>query len=1020
MKLLQCGCGRYFLAGEALCPACGAPLSMARYVTDPKTKKLRAIVGISIVVLLLLTVILMAVLQLGPFHPRIRLPEISVTELTEADTFDPPTEEEQATVSEYLAAAKRGAYLNMSYAEKKTAAQLVSLIDVMARGGDIQPEALAEAIGQDGDAFRAEVDEMLRQAKEAEAAAQAEPDTASAPIRVSYSQLASQTTEGRLIQLAAEDTQAVAAEEEITLPSREQHGSWVQLNKKRDNNDRVCPNCSYLNEPTADICEKCGCDLARHLMYAEIEESETVPEETKEEDIPIYTAQLLNNIANELMLHGYADIPFYLACLANMEAPQDTDVLCTIAELLKTSGHYKDALAIANYGLRFYPNDEDTLYVAGMCAIKLDDPDLAAGYFNRALKITGGGGPGNQGMMLVSIQRQDFGSAFLYMIEGARDAFTHSIWEVYQAMKLRPDYAEISANAFEQYSLYELMKFERNRTAFDPTLDTVGQQITLGKLVWPTTLQDWRYSCFSMFDKCAAYGEQLIGALGEEIGEVGEALDILLTSKDFRDMAQRFASSSFMPKEKTDAEEQISYEQEMFWLSILGEYVDYQAKKIEEKHLETIGNLAIDEIMEVIEMYATKNAERMMTGYDERFDDPYYLMNHMYSYMLWMVNAMTVMQETIIDNHSAALLTEEESAKVVRLINNEINTCAKDINKSYEEVRILMEEYWLYANAILGLIADDTIYNEYRAEQRYRVATTPSVYILETAMVSFTVAYVNDGIPMLGKPADGGSVVGVVPSFPKLPVSGKGATPEALMYGDIYVPNIGKVTQQVIGMTQEEIEEALELQRMLTYQDNYDRMIAEMTPEQRVKFEAYRADPNCVNRTIILQPYNASGGPVIGFYSEKIPYATGTAEMKIGPGDKPIAKLSYDSNGNMGISIKDMAGIETTPQDVTMFIGGSKGLDILDKFKLESEGVSVAPDIKAEASARIFATYNYRTGKFTSGGAKAGASARIGGMAGLEGELSHNVVTGLSQSDISTIWFGRKFGIKTLWSWKWP
>jgi len=1018
MKLLQCRCGRYFLAGEAICPACGAPLSTARYVTDPKTKKLRAIVGISIVVLLLLTVILMAVLQLGPFHPRIRLPELSITELTEEDVFAPPTEEDRAAVAEYLEAVKRNSYLNMSFAEKKTAEQLVALIDVMARGGDIPPETLAEAIGQDGDAFRAEVDEMLRQAKEAEAAAQAEPDTASAPIRVSYSQLASQTTEGRLIQLAAEDTQAVAAEEEITLSSREQHGSWVQLNKKRDNNDRVCPNCSYLNEPTADICEKCGCDLARHLMYAEIEESETVPEETKEEDIPIYTAQLLNNIANELMLHGYADIPFYLACLANLQAPEDTDVLCTIAELLKTSSHYEDALAIANYGLRFYPNDEDTLYVAGMCAIKLDDPDLAAGYFNRALKITGGGGPGNQGMMLVSIQRQDFGSAFLYMIEGARDAFTHSIWEVYQAMKLRPDYAEISANAFEQYSLYELMKFERNRTAFDPTLDTVGQQITLGKLVWPTTLQDWRYSCFSMFDKCAAYGEQLIGALGEELGEVGEALDILLTSKDFRDMAQRFASSSFMPKEKTDAEEQISYEQEMFWLSILGDYVDYQAKKIEEKHLETIGNLAIDEISEVIMMYAEKNMERMMTGYDERFDDPYFLMNNMYSYMLWMVNAMTVMKETVMDNHSIAILTEEESAKVVRLINNEINTCAKDINKSYEQVRILMEEYWLYANAILGLIADDTIYNEYRAEQRYRVATTPSVYILETAMVSFTVAYVNDGIPMLGKPAEGGSVVGVVPSFPKLPVSGKGATPEALMYGDIYVPNIGKVTQQVIGMTEEEIEEALELQRMLTYQDNYDRMIAEMTPEQRVRFAAYQANPNCVNRTIILQPYNASGGPVIGFYSEKIPYATGSAERELGPPGKPIAKLSYDSNGNMGISIKDMAGIETSPQDVTVFVGAKKSL--WELRKLESEGVSVGLDVAAEANARIFATYNYRTGKFTSGGAKAGASARIGGLAGLEGELSHNVVTGLSQSDISTIWFGRKFGIKTLWSWKWP
>ena len=1020
MKLLQCGCGRYFLAGEAICPACGAPLSMARYVTDPKTKKRRTVVGISVLLLLILTVGLMAVLQLGPFHPTIRLPALSVGELTEADSFAPPTEEDKQAVADYLEAVKRNSYLNMSFSERETAKQMVALIDVMARGGDIQPEQLAEAIGQDGDAFRAEVDEMLRQAEEAERAAQEElAAQANAPIRVSYSQLVAQTTEGRMILLSSEEeaqTADTAEEEEITLASREQHGSWVQLNKKREVNDRICPNCSYLNEEGADVCEQCGCSLAHHLMYAEIEEKpEVVPAETEEEDIPIYTAQLLNNIANELILHGYADIPFYLACLANMQAPEDTDVLCTIAELLKTSGHYEDALAIANYGLRYYPNDEDTLYVAGMCAIKLDDPDLAAGYFNRALKISGGGGPGNQGMMLVSIQRQDFGSAFLYMIEGARDAFTHSIWEVYQAMKLRPDYEEISSNAFEQYSLYELMKFERNRTAFDPTLDTVGQQITLGNLVWPSRVQDWRHSCFSMLESCISYGKDLASALTQETGEVVEALDILLNAKDFKDLAQRFASSSFMPDEKTEAEEQISYEQEMFWLSILGDYVDWKLGLIEEQHAKEI---PADEVEEITQL-AFDYLEETWAGVDlSALEFDYTSMSGWVSYAQTMLQMMRIFESTVIENHS--YWTVEQSQNIVSRMNNVIDTYSDSVNKAYTETKILLEEYWLYANAILGLIADDTIYNEYRAEQRYRVATAPTIYILETALWSFTNIFINDGIPMLGTPADGGAITGTVPSFPKLPVSGKGATPEALMYGDIYVPNIGKVTQQVIGMTQEEIEEALELQRMLTYQDNYDKMIAEMTPEQRVKFEAYRADPNCVNRTIILQPYNASGGPVFGFYSEKIPYATGTAEMKIGSGDKPIAKLSYDSNGNMGISIKDMAGIETTPQDVTMFIGGSKGLDILDKFKLESEGVSVAPDIKAEASARIFATYNYRTGKFTSGGAKAGASARIGGMAGLEGELSHNVVTGLSQSDISTIWFGHKFGIKGLWSWKWP
>ena len=988
MKVLQCGCGRYFFAGEAVCTECGAPIHMAKSVTSPATKKKRLIVLFSILGVLILTLVLMLVFQVGIFRPRIRLPDITAEELA-SDTLAPPTDKENEKISKYLEKAGKRAYSHMSRDEKKVAAQFESLAALLSQGGEITPEALAEALGEDGDAFAAEVaarnaliDELI-----------------SAEIQTSVDEWSKNRYS---VTFLSDTAKSSAADEDIVLPSKAAHGSLTEIGPA-GTTLTMCDACGFYNPKDAEVCEDCGADLSK-LLYAEIPEHNETPKPVEPEDQPKYTAELLNTLANELMLHGYADIPFYLAALANIQDPLNTDVLCTCAELLKDSGHLEDALAIANHGLRIAPNEEDLLYVAGMCCIKLDDPDAAAGYFNRALRVSGGGGPGNQGMMLVSIQRQDFGSAFLYMIEGARDAFTHSIWEVYQQLKLRPDYKEISTNAFEQYTLYELMKFERNRTAFDPTLDTVGQQIELGNLVWPSRVQDWRHSCFSMLEGCMNYGLKLADAMSEETGEVIEALDILLTSKDFKDMLKRFANSSFMPDEKTEAEKLVSYEQEMFWLSILGEYVDWKLELIQEEHTKSIPNEEIDEISEMAFSYLEEN---WATEDLEALDGDISSLSDMISYLTVMMRVMNTFQSTVIDNHS--YWTVEQSQKIVTRMNNVIDTYSDSVNKAYTETKVLLEEYWLYANAILGLIADDAIYNEYRADQRYRVATAPTVYIIETAMWSFFNIFINDGVPMLGTPADGGAVTGTVPGFPNLPVSGKGATPEALMYGDIWVPSIPEVTKEVFGLTPEEIADNLAIQQMQNANDDEERWWNSLTLQQRVEFAAYRADPNVVKKKIVLMPYSAADGPVFDFYMEDVPSTALTGEIKM----QDVAKISYDTNGNIGIAIKNMAGVEVNPQDVTVFVGGNKGPDIPNLG-----GVGI--DSKLEAGARIYGTYNYKTGQFTSGGIKAGAAARIGSVAGLEGEIGHNVVTGLSSSDIGTIFAGKKFGLRVHISWRWP
>ncbi len=957
---------------------------MAKSVTSPETKKKRRIVLFSILGGLLLILILMIVFQVGIFHPRIRLPELSAEELG-SDTLSPPTEEDHEKVAKYLEKAGKRAYTHMSRSEKKTAARFEGLVALLAQGGEISPAALAESLGEDGEAFAAKVAASAALAEDLERQeALLSPKESYADYRISY----------------LSDT---AAADEKVLPSKAAHGSLTEIAPSRSDSV-MCDACGHFNPKDAVLCEDCGADLSR-LLYAEIPEHEPAPEPVEPEEQPKYSASLLNELANELLLHGYADIPFYLAALANMQDPLNTDVLCTCAEILKDSGHLSDALAIANHGLRITPNDEDLLYVAGMCSILMDNPDLAAAYFNRALKVSGGGGPANQGMMLVSIQRQDFGSAFLYMIEGARDAFTHSIWEVYQQMKLRPDYKEISSNAFEQYSLYELMKFERNRTAFDPTLDTVGQQITLGELVWPSRVQDWRHSCGSMLEKCISYGKQLASAMSEETGEVVEALDILLTSKDFKDMVKRFMNSSFMPDEKTDAEKLVSYEQEMFWLSILGDYVDWKLEIIEKEHARTIPDEEVDEIVEMF-FDMIDDTWGWMEGIDMDNAD-------LMTQMMVFIRMCGIMENTVMVNHS--MLTVEQSVRLVTRMNDVIDEYSDSVNKAYQETKILLEEYWLYANAILGLIADDSIYNEYRADQRYRVATAPTIYILETALWSFFNIFINDGVPMLGTPADGGMVTGEVPSFPKLPVSGKGATPQALMYGDIWVPSIPEVTQEVFGLTPEEIAENLAISELQAQSYNDERGYASMTLQERVMYNAFKADPNVVKKQIILQPYNAANGPVFGFYEEDLgkPQLDGEYEFKNTIADDAVAKITYDRNGNIGISVKDMAGVSANKQDVTVFVGGNKGVDIP---RIQGIGLSGG----AGANAQIYGTYNYRTGQFTSGGLKAGASARISTAGGVEAEVGHNVVTGLSTTDIGVIWNGKKYGFRGFMSWKWP
>ena len=1043
-------CGASITPHIKFCGSCGQAVNiLAKSNKSSKGNKflkfalvLVGIIGIAIFTLWFL--------KLGPFYPQIRLTALSIPELEGDAVILPPTNQEMHDFSNYLSLLEDRSYQRMNSQEKALAADLQQLSHLLVTNNYsidditsalkgwhvdyIKPDfqltqleltassdkltnffspidnkqlnyysANASSFNMEGIAGGlSQLSQFLSSLNEGE---EGEENTGltQEEILAGLNEIVGAIQNGASSEAGANDNPLVsgalsflneilteAENEGLTEPTIPAHGNWPRIAMATTETELLCHACGAKNETGATNCYNCHALLTQPVFMVglDIEPPPIIP--PPDEFKPSYNAVTLNNIANEMMLQGYADLPYFLACMAAIDDPLNTDVICTIANLLKTSEDYENALACAEYALRLAPNEEDLLYTAGMISLKLDEVDKAAAFFNRALRVSGGGGPGNQGMMMVSLARQDFPSAYLYMLEGGRDAFTTSIWDVYQKMKFRPDYYTLSGSIFDQYTLLELMNFKRNRTAFDPTLDTVGQQISIGKMSIPMTANDWAASCGYIFEDSLKHLKGYGKLLAEDINQLKEIVGIFSTP-DLKEITTRFQSSSFAQKPQNEAEQMVSYEQEIFWLNILNDYLNWELKKIENDRKATLNEM--DDGIDINEII-----EKM---YIENFGDPD-------SNSLAATVASMILMANNIETNNSLMFTVEQGNTIMNIINNYAGIYGESFNTAYEKTRILCEEYWLYSNAILGLIADDNIYNEYRTTQRHNVMTSLAPYAIETTFFSITI-YQTYGIAfMFGNASAVGMQSGYIPDAPTLKITGKGATPYALMYGDVYIPNLTEAVHDIIGLSQEEIAENIRMQMEREQQDEYQKWWNSLTPQERVMHSAVKADPSVLTRQLILQPYGGSGLGVIGFYEESADHKLAAAYTA----SNGVAKLKVDTNGNVNLSVKDMVGISANPKDVTIYAGASKGTP-----DLSVGNASISSDSGASADAKIYATYNYGKRQFTSGGVKAGVSARLGSAVGIEAKTGHNVVTGLTSGDIGVIWGGKKFGIRGIQSW---
>lgn len=681
-----------------------------------------------------------------------------------------------------------------------------------------------------------------------------------------------------------------------TLPATRIHSSKMKVGPTTTTLI-TCLSCQHENPPTLNYCEACGYPLRDNPNYTMVDPiipdpeiiaaGSVLSEEERE-------ALLLSNVSNQLLFSNNSALSFYLATLACMEDPTSVSAISSLVTHLRMRGYTEEAILICTHGLSLDPGREELYVHAGYACIELDDPDRALAFLNRELEVCGFSGPTYQAMTFAYLQKKDARQAFKCMIEGARDGYISSLRIVYDMLKLRPDYWEIAGSVFQGYTVRSLMDFSMNRSGFNPAQELQGKVVDIGACKVPATPQDWVASAKSLIEAGQRYAQGAASFYAEDLKDIATAYDILLNSDDLMDMAGKFMASfgeKYKKEKLTEEERIISYEQEIFWLDILDDYREWKVKSIREDMDKQLEKTDFEEIMKIMNKYMEKRREKLEAI--EKSDS-----------IAAMIQGMEIMF-ALHDNTSIAF-TSDESAVIVPKIKNALFVYANVKNKGYQEIGELLHDYYMYSNAILGLVADKELYVQYRREITMNVATDQGICAAENAFFAVCVPILAEPYLMIGQQAQEGftegAVTGYTPPFPKFIVSDKPLRPTGDMYANILIPDIDAVTKKLLGRDGTGYANPEDKESKYPLWDNYWRMrwqnqhpgegnppdppnfndpavrdsfYNNLTPQERVEFSAIIADPRVLHGSIQLNTYCGKGHSVVDFKFENIPINNG-------------------------------------------------------------------------------------------------------------------------------------------------
>ncbi|NLO41125.1 MAG: hypothetical protein GX115_16860 [Ruminiclostridium sp.] len=495
--------------------------------------------------------------------------------------------------------------------------------------------------------------------------------------------------------------------------------------------------------------------------------SESIGDEDEEDVVNVYDPEVLNDISVLLYTTGYPELASAVTAMAATEHPKNPRSALNFATVLREANADEDAFHVLQYALRLSPNSEPILYSLGMCALELGRTPYAEKCFMTMLSLNQSSGPAHQGMMLCYMDTGNYSSAFLHMLEGAREGYTSMVTETYKTLRQKnEEYMEsIAKPIFEQYSMMQLVDFSKSRTPFDDTLDTpagqleISREINLGRnsanvyasydalnegLQYAMTAYNHGKSTFE-----DAYGMiQGLGSMGDDVevnaGDITSDISKKILEKIFDSAASGSTVSS-------GGWLDISYEAEVFWLNILDDYVQ----------------IKLDDLLE----------EYFDKTYDEAFKDPDSVIPSLMQYnetleQLTQNNPLQVgsmVLNNLINNNSVYDTGVQKADQ--QDLDKFLEKVSPRLEEGYKKTADLMEEYWTYNGGILGHIGNNDAYNRYQQARKTNVACALTPYVVAGTMNTFMV--VMNYIAVDSDNIGGGGEVRL-PNFPDFPGSQMG------------------------------------------------------------------------------------------------------------------------------------------------------------------------------------------------------------------------------------------------------
>ena len=453
----------------------------------------------------------------------------------------------------------------------------------------------------------------------------------------------------------------------------------------------------------------------------------------KEEDI--YDPEVLNEISASLYVNGYPELASAVASMVAADYPEDPISALNFATILREANADEDAFNVLQYALRLSPDSEPILYSLGMCALDLRNTSYAETCFMKILSLNGSSGPGHQGMMLCYMDTKNYSSAFLHMLEGAREGYTTMVTETYKVLREKnEEYINIAKPIFEQYSMEQLLDFSKSRTAFDGTLDTPAGQLEISKNIKLGTDSVGVYSSSEALNQglqyaMSAYSHAKVtfddaynmimgmGGLGNEDGEA--TLEGLAGEFSKSILEKVFSSAAEGSTVSADGWLGISYEQEVFWINILDDYIQVKLEDYLEEYFEK--------------------------PYEEAFKNPDSvspsLMKHNETIsQLCESNPIQVgatILGNLINNNSVYDTGVQKANK--KDMDSFLQKVNPKLEEGYKKTADLMETYWLHYSSLLGQIGNDETYNRYQQSRKTNVASALTPYIVGGTINCFLV-----------------------------------------------------------------------------------------------------------------------------------------------------------------------------------------------------------------------------------------------------------------------------------------